>query len=341
VATKLAVKRAVSLARSAKIVSMGIYVPPEYLTPEDYERLYGVKVDPKFVERTNVRVKRVAPEGETPATMAAKAAEMALERAGMDIRDIDYIIVGTDTYEAIAPPTSPKVQYLLGGHQYEIPSLDIGASCASGVYLLDVAQSLIRANEKYENVLVIGVYAMTRFLRNKFMWEWLFSDGAAAAIVSASEEPGYLASKLRADGSFWDYWGIYFGPIKPVGELLKENPDIVYLDLRKTYPPVNETYWPKLIRDVMEEGRFSKEEITQVLFTQVRLYTIETVMKELGLPMEKTHWVMDKYGYTGNTSVLMALHDAIVQNKIEAGKVVVMVQSGVGYQQGAIAFRWV
>lgn len=329
------------LNRSAKIASTGIYVPPAYITPEEYEKTFGVKVDPAFIDRTNVKVKRVAPPEETPATMAAKAAQMALDNAGLEIKDIDYIIVGTDTFEAIAPPTSPKVQYLLGGHKYEIPSLDIGASCASGVYLLDIAQSLIRANEKYNNILVIGVYAMTRFLRNKFMWEWLFSDGAAAAIVSASDEPGYLASKMRADGSFWDYWGIYFGPTKNVGELIRENPDIVYLDLRKVYPPVNETYWPKLIEVVMREGNFSKEEITQVLFTQVRLHTIKTVMGELGLPLEKTHWVMDKYGYTGNTSVLMALHDALMSRKIEPGKVVVLVQSGVGYQQGAIAFRWI
>lgn len=327
--------------KSAKIISTGIYVPPIVLTPEDYEKTYGVKIDPKFIERTNVKVKRISPPEETPATMAAKAAQMALENANLDIKDIDYIIVGTDTYEAIAPPTSPKVQYLLGGHQYEIPTLDIGASCATGVYLLDIAQSLIRANEKYKNILVIGVYAMTRFLRNKYMWEWLFSDGAAAAIVSSSNEPGYLASKLRADGSFWDYWGIYFGPIKNVGDLIKENPDIIYLDLRKVYPPVNETYWPKLIETVMKEGKFEKDDITQILFTQVRLFTIETVMKELGLSMDKTHWIMDKYGYTGNTSVLMALHDALMNKKIEYGKVVVMVQSGVGYQQGAIAFKWI
>ena len=329
------------MARSAKIVSTGAYIPPIVVTPEEYEKMYGVKVDPNFVERTNVRVKRIAPPGETPATMAAKAAQMAIENAGLDIRDIDYIILGTDTFEAIAPPTSPKVQYLLGGHKYEIPTLDISASCAGSVYLLDVAQSFIRANEKYNNILIIGVYAMTRYLRNKFMWEWLFSDAAVAAVVSASEEPGYLATKLRADGSFWDYWGIYFGPTKNVGELIKENPDIIYLDLRKAYPPVNEMYWPKLIEAVMQEGRFTKDDITQILFTQVRLQTIQTVMKELGLPLEKTHWVMDKYGYTGNTSALLALHDALANGKVEKGKVVIFVQSGVGYQQGAIAFKWI
>lgn len=326
--------------RYAKIVSTGIYVPPIVMTPEEFEKKTGIRVDPAFIERTGLKVKRIAPPEETPATMAAKAAQQALERANMDIKDIDLIIVGTDTPDVITPPTAAKVQALLGGDQYEIPAFDFNASCANPAYMLEVAASLIQGNPKYNNVLVIGTYAMTRFLRWKHMWEWIFSDGASAVVLSVSDEPGYLAGKLRADGKFWDYWGIYFGGYKPVEEQLKD-PSVLYLDLRKVYPPVNDQFWPILIRNVMAQANISKDDITQILFTQVRLRSIIKVMEALGLPLEKTHWVMDKYGYTGSACVYMALHDALEHGKIEEGKVVILVASGVGYQQGAVAFRWI
>ncbi len=326
--------------RYAAIASTGIYVPPIVMTPEDFERKTGIKVDPLFIERTGLRVKRIAPPEETPATMAAKAASMALERAGMTIEDIDMIILGTDTPEAISPPTAPKVLNLLGGSSYEIPSFDVNASCANPVYMLELASSIIAGNPKYRNILVIGVYAMTRFLRWKFMWEWIFSDGAGAVVLTSSKEPGYLAGKLRADGSFWDYWGIFLGAWKPVAEQISDE-NLPFLDLRKAYPPVNDQYWPVLIRDVMNQANIGLDDITQIIFTQVRLKTILDVMKGLGLPETKTHWVMDKFGYTGSACVYMALHDAIEQGKIEKGKVVIFVASGVGYQQGAVAFRWV
>ncbi|MEM0199556.1 MAG: ketoacyl-ACP synthase III [Sulfolobales archaeon] len=326
--------------RFACIASTGVYVPPTIMTPEDFEARTGIKVDPLFIERTGLKVKRIAPPEETPATMAAKAAKMALDRAGLTIKDIDMIIVGTDTPEAISPPTAPKVQSLLGGGPYEIPAFDINASCANPVYMLEVASSIIAGNPKYRNILVIGVYAMTRFLRWKFMWEWIFSDGAGAIVLSASDRPGYLAGKLRADGSFWDYWGIFLGAWKPVAEQVVDE-NLPFLDLRKAYPPVNDQYWPILIKDVVGQAGINLDEVTQIIFTQVRLKTILDVMKNLGLPETKTHWVMDKYGYTGSACVYMALHDAIEQGKVEKDKVVILVASGVGYQQGAIAFRWI
>lgn len=326
-------------SRFASILSTGIYVPPIVMTPEDFEMKTGIKVDPLFIERTGIKVKRIAPPEETPATMAAKAAKMALDRAGLTIKDIDMLIIGTDTPEAVSPPTAPKVQSLLGGAPYEIPAFDVNASCANPVYMLELASSILAGNPKYRNILVTGVYAMTRFLRWKYMWEWIFSDGAGAVVLSSSDKPGYLAGKLRADGSYWDYWGIFMGSWKPIAEQIVDE-NLPFLDLRKAYPPVNDQYWPILIRDVVSQAGIGFDEVTQVIFTQVRLKTILDVMKGLGLPETKTHWIMDKYGYTGSACIYMALHDAIEKGKVEKGKVVILVASGVGYQQGAIAFRW-
>ena len=326
--------------RYARIVSTGVYVPPIVMTPEEFKEKTGIELDEAFIERTGIKVKRIAPEDETPSTMAAKACKQALDRAGLKISDIDLIILGTDTPDFLTPPTSARLQELLGGSEYEIPVFDVNASCANGAYMLEIASSMIMSSEEYNNVLVVGTYCMNRFLRWKFPWEWMFSDGAGAVLLSVSEEPGYIAGKLRADGRYWDYWGIYFGAHKKVEEQLK-NKEVVFLDLRKVYPPVNDEYWPKLVRCLMEKGGFTGDDITQIIFTQVRLRSILKVMDALGLPHSKTHWVMHKYGYTGSACAYMALDDAWREGKIEEGKIVIVVTSGVGYEQGAVAFRWV
>jgi 3-oxoacyl-[acyl-carrier-protein] synthase-3 len=106
------------------------------------------------------------------------------------------------------------------------------------------------------------------------------------------------------------------------------------------YPPeINNDGWPRLVRRVAENGGFAIEDIDFVIFTQVRKPTIELVMDNLGLPMNKTHTVMERWGYTGSACIPMALDDALRQKKIKPGDLVVMVGSGVGYNQAAAAFR--
>jgi len=106
------------------------------------------------------------------------------------------------------------------------------------------------------------------------------------------------------------------------------------------YPPeINNIGWPKLVRQVARNGGFAVDDIDFTIFTQVRKPTIELVMADLGLPMEKTHMVMEKWGYTGSACIPMALDDAFVEKKIKPGDLVVLVGSGVGYNQAAAAFR--
>ncbi|HEX6086861.1 MAG TPA: 3-oxoacyl-[acyl-carrier-protein] synthase III C-terminal domain-containing protein, partial [Thermoanaerobaculia bacterium] len=106
------------------------------------------------------------------------------------------------------------------------------------------------------------------------------------------------------------------------------------------YPPeINNEGWPRIVRKVAENGGFAVGDIDFVIFTQVRKPTIELVMADLGLPMEKTHTVMERWGYTGSACIPMALHDALERKKIKPGDLVVMVGSGVGYNQAAAAFR--
>lgn len=325
----------------AKILSTGIYVPKKIMTNEEFERITHQKIDPYFSEVIGINHRRISTEEETPSFMAAEAAKMALDRAGLGPEDLDLIILGTDTPEAVTPPTSAKVQYLIGAHKKEVPVFDVNASCANGALLLDIASKYIASGE-YENVLVIGVYAMTKFLSWKYSWEALFSDGAGAVLLTASDKPGYIGGIGRSDGSWWYNWGIYIGAgtldVNGINEGLHK------LDLRAAYPAtVNEEGWPMLINRLMEKYKFTKEDIGMIFFTQVRKKSILKVMETLELPLEKTHMIMHKFGYTGSACVYQALHDAIEEGKMKglSGKIVIFVTSGVGYQQYATVFRWI
>ncbi|MDI3473502.1 MAG: 3-oxoacyl-[acyl-carrier-protein] synthase [Thermotogaceae bacterium] len=324
----------------AKIISSGLYSPEKIMTNEEFERLTGMKIEPHYSEVLGINHRHISDEKETPAFMAAEAAKRALENAGMKPEDLDLIILGTDTPEAISPPTAPKVQYLIGANKKEVPVFDVNASCANGALLIDIAAKYIASGD-YENVMVIGTYAMTKFLSWKYPWEALFSDGAGALILSKSDKPGYIGGVMRADGSWWNNWGIYMGTGKMNIEGIERG--LHKLDLRAPYPAtVNEEGWPMMIERFLQKYRITKEEIGMIFFTQVRKKSIINVMEKLELPLEKTHMIMEKYGYTGSACVYMAYHDAYENNMLKnlEGKVILFMTSGVGYQQVVSGFRF-
>ncbi len=323
----------------AKIISSGMYVPQKIMTNKEFEQITNMVIDPYFTEQIGINHRHISQPHETTTFMAAEAAKRALERIGMEPEKIDLIILGTDTPEAISPPDAARVQYLIGANKAEPLAFNVNASCANGALLLDIASRYIALGD-YKNVLVIGVYAMTKFLNWKYSWEALFSDGAGALILTADDRPGYIGSVSRCDGSWWQNWGIFMG----AGTMNIEGIDrgLHKLDLRAAYPAtVNEEGWPMLINKLLAKYNISKEEIGMIFFTQVRKKTILKVMEILGINEEKTHMIMDKYGYTGSACVYMAYDDAFDCGKMKnmEGKVVIFLTSGVGFQQVAVAFR--
>ncbi|MFN6991208.1 MAG: 3-oxoacyl-ACP synthase III family protein [Fervidobacterium sp.] len=323
----------------AKIISSGMYVPKKIMTNEEFEKLTMFTIDPYFSEAIGINHRHVSEDWETPTYMAAQAAKAALDRIEMSPEEIDLIIVGTDTPESVSPPDAPRVQYLIGAHKAEPLAFNVNASCANGALMLDIAARYIALGD-YKNVLVIGTYAMTKFLSWKYSWEALFSDGAGALILTASDKPGYIGSVSRADGSWWPNWGIYMGA--GTMNLQGIEKGLHKLDLRAAYPAsVNEEGWPMLINKLLEKYGISKDEIGMIFFTQVRKKTIEKVMEILELPVERAHMIMHKYGYTGSACVYMAYDDAFDEEKIQnlENKVIIFLTSGVGFQQVAVAFR--
>jgi 3-oxoacyl-[acyl-carrier-protein] synthase-3 len=168
---------------------------------------------------------------------------------------------------------------------------------------------------------------------------FFYGDGAGAAILTASEKPGFVSSTFFADGSYHKHWGIYSGgTFEPVTvDSVKEGR--AFVKLVTPFPAeVNNEGWPARMLELAKNGNYDVKDLDLIIYTQVRLNSIKLVQEKLGLPLEKAHWVMDKWGYTGSACIPMAFDDARKQGKVKSGDLVAFIGSGVGYNQSGSAF---
>lgn len=331
------------MKRNAKIIGTGSAVPERTVTNAALSRILGEDINKFVSEVIGIQERHICAENESTADLATAAALQALESAQLDASEIDLIILATDTPEYLSPATSVVVQHRIGATN--AGTFDINAACAGFVTAFDTANKFLVADNSYKNILVIGAYAMSKYL------DWsdkktvtLFADGAGAIVMQATDETeaGILASKLVADGSFAEFMGIYAGGTsKPITqEILDEG---IYNKLRfiKKYPPeVNIEGWQRIIREVLQKAKLRLDQVNLFLFTQVNLSTIVEVMRQLEVPMNCTHTIMQKWGYTGSACIPMAIDDARREGKIQAGDVIVMCASGGGLNMACAIFRW-
>jgi 3-oxoacyl-[acyl-carrier-protein] synthase-3 len=222
---------------------------------------------------------------------------------------------------------------------------DVNSACAGWVTALDQGARYIATEPEMKYVLVAGGYGMSRFidLKDKKTAN-LFADGAVAVVLGAGDESGFLASKFLAQGEFHDALGIYTGaafrPCTPENLATYGPPTVQFV---KKFPKTfNTEYWPKLVTGALDKVDLTPDDVDLFLFTQLNLRTIEMIMDILGQPIEKTHWVMDKWGYTGSPCVAMALDDAIAQGRGPLpGEIVLFCASGGGISMASSVWRWV
>src|SRR5215212_8997437 len=325
----------------ANIVATGSYLPPIEITNDMLRARFNGSA-PEFVDKmeaaSGIRSRWWAPEEWSASDLAVRAGVQALERAGRTPDEVDLIIVGTDSPDYITPATSVIVQDKLGARN--AGTFDVGCACASFPTAFTSAAGMIATNPNLKVVLVIGVYQMHKLTSPDDPMIFFYGDGAGAAVLERSQDAGFLASAFRADGSYAKRWAIYAGgTVEPTTPQSIESGH-ARVKMYERYPPeINNEGWPAVVRQAAKNGSFEVKDVDFLLFTQVRKPTIELVMQDLGLPMEKTHTVMEKWGYTGSACIPMALHDALAERKIKAGDLVVLIGSGVGYNQAAAAFR--
>ena len=335
------------MSRSAVVTGLGMYVPEKMLTNEDIEKMLNRPGTADWlVKNVGIRRRHVMAEDEVTSDLAVHAGLESLENAGIEPKDLDLIIVSTDTPDYLSPATSVVVQEKLGAKN--AGTFDVNCACAGLVTSLDIASRYIQTDSDIESILVIGAYGMTKFV------DWtdhytctLFADAAGAMTLQTNEErKGLIASKLIADGSFHDHLGIFVGGTAepPTIEAIENHRH--HLAFRKRFPAdTNLQHWPTMTRNCVAKANLSIEDVDFIFFTQVNLRTIEAVMEELDMPLEKTHNVMDKWGYTGSACIALAMYDAIDQGKLPPpgqgnGENIALCSSGGGFNMAAAVLKW-
>jgi len=330
------------MTRNVQILSTGSYVPERVVTNEEVDALLGERTSDWLIANVGIRQRRWMVNDQVTSDLIVEASQKALQRAEINAADLNLIIVSTDTPDYLSPSTSVVVQAKLGAER--AGCYDVNSACAGWVTALDQGARYLMTEPSMRYILVAGGYGMSRYLDFKDKKTAnLFADGAGAAVLGVSEERGFLASNLLAVGSFHDALGIYEGGTYRPATL--ENiaqfgaPKVEFV---KKFPRTfNTEYWPKLMQGALDKAGLTFDNVDHYFFTQLNLRTIEHMMDLLKQPIEKTHWVMDKWGYTGSPCVVMALDDAIAQNKgPRPGEVILFCASGGGITMAASVWRW-
>jgi 3-oxoacyl-[acyl-carrier-protein] synthase-3 len=284
--------------------------------------------DEWIVERTGIRSRYLAGEGETTASLAIEAARRAVEAAGIEAESIDLIVLGTTTPDQTFPATATTVQAALGCNGGI--AFDVQAVCSGFLYALGTADSMLRSGMA-KRALVIGAETMSRLLD----WEdratcVLFGDGAGAIVLEArdvaDDGPGILATKLRADGA--------------------QN-DLLYVDgtvgkLRMTGNQVFRhaiTNLSDVLREVLEMAGVAPDQVDWVVPHQANSRIIEGTARKLGLPMDRVVMTVDRHANTSAASVPLALDAAVRDGRIKPGQLVVLEAMGGGFAWGAALVR--
>ncbi len=316
----------------------GISVPERVMTNKELEKMVDTS-DEWIRERSGIRERRIAAPNEQTSHFALGAARKALEDAGISPKDLDMVIVATNSPDTLFPSVAARVQAGLGAEH--AGAMDLQAGCTGCIYALSTGASGIAAGI-WRNVVVVGAEVLSRMIdwedRNTCV---LFGDGAGAVVLSRGreEEKSFLSASLRAEGDKEDFitfpGGLSECPASK--ESLEEKKHQVYMKGNDVFKFVNRKL-PPFLKEFCEESGVIPEEVDLWIFHQANLRIIEGVLGRFGIPREKAFVNLDKYGNTSAASVFIALHEARKEEVLLPGQKVVLCSFGAGMTYGAILF---
>ena len=328
--------------RHSRIVASGSYAPERVLTNEWFNELLGEDVDTWLRENLTIRERRWMTEDQTTSDLCLEAGNRALEMAGLKPTDIDLLIIATDTPDFISPSTASVVQNKMG--LTSATSLDTNTACAGFPTAFTLANSLIAAEDRYQKVMVMGAYGMSRFLNlQDKKTVTLFADGAGAVILEPTTDAnqGFLASDLRTRGEFHKHMGIYTGGAADPSTEEKVSDRQHCLKFVEKFPKeLNPSMWSDMIRTVCERAGADVSEVKKVYITQININQIWETLDILGLPHETAPTIMDRYGYTGSAAIPMVFDESFRNDEVSEGDLAVFIGSGGGLHFGACAYRF-
>ncbi len=328
----------------AYIAATALYAPGEPIDNEELMRIAGIEFDAaKYRDKIGIErrhIARLRGIEESTADFAEAASRKAIANAGLRADDIDLFVVATDTPEYISPPTAVVLQGRLQGGQRDVGAFDVNASCAGFASAFDTASRIVASDPEVRHAVVTGVYNMPAYARDGDAFGLsIFADGAGSFVLSKSESPGYITGCRLTDGTQWNFVGVYTGGTRhPVTHKRLDDGEYGLQLLQRLPGDRNVKLWPGMVRKTIDKAGFTVEEIDRIIYTQINRSVIEQVNGILGIPQERSHTIMDRYGYTGSACVPMAFADAVEQGKVSRGDRVVFVASGAGLAVSSNAF---
>lgn len=327
--------------RNATIAACGAYAPERIIPNSYFDELLGVDVSTWLEDNVKIYERRWCAPDESTADLAENAARQTLARAGIAPQELDLIIISTDTPEFVSPSTASVVQDRIGATK--AGTFDINTACAGFVTALDIGAKYIKADENYNNVLVIGAYAMSKYLNlEDKKTVTLFADGAGAVLLQATEQEqlGFLSSELITKGEYNEWMGIYGGGTnKPVNQEVLERHEHQLQFVRKFPKELNPQVWSQMIRTLAERSNTVVANVDQYFITQININAIWETLDLLDVPRDKAHTIMHNYGYTGSACIPMAFNDAWEKELVKKGDLVYFVGSGGGLAFASAAFQ--
>ena len=323
----------------SRILGTGAYTPERVLTNTDLEKMVDTS-DEWIRERTGIRERRIAADGETTSDMAAAAARRALEMANITAADLDMIIVGTISGDLPMPACAVFVQKKLGAGP--IPSFDVSAACAGFLYGLSIADQFIRTG-MMKNVLVVGVELLSRILNWKDRTTCvLFGDGAGAVVLgrAADDGRGVLSTRLYTDSTLAESLCIPAGgskePLTPEG--LAASRDKVFMiggDIFK----VAVKNLTAASRSALTDAGLQSSAVRWVVPHQANLRIISQVAQRLDIPLDRFVLNIDRYGNTSSASIPIALDEGVRSGRIQPNDTVLMCALGAGISWASALVR--
>ena len=315
---------------------VGAYLPKRIMTNEDMSRIVDT-TDEWITERTGIKARHIAADGELTSDLGIAAAKQALVRSGIDPVEIDLVICATATPDRTFPATAVRIQAGLGVTKGA--AFDIQAVCSGFVYALATADNFLRTGQ-FKRAVVVGAETFSHIL------DWtdrgtcvLFGDGAGAVVLEAQpqhgtrEDRGILNTLIRSDGRFEELLYVDGGPgsTKTVGHLRMNGREVFRHAVQKISGVIEET--------LVATG-LAADEIDLYVPHQANQRILDGVARKLGVPKDKIMITLQRHGNTSAASIPLALNVAFEGNRLKEGDLVLMEAMGGGFTWGAVLVRW-
>jgi len=323
----------------SRIISTGSYLPERVFTNFDLENRIDTS-DEWITERTGIKERRIADEGQAASDLAYEASKAAIERAGLKADGIDLIIVATVTGDMPFPSTACFLQDKLGA--INAVGFDINATCSGFLYGLYVADSFIRSST-HKKILVVGTEVLSKITdwddRNTCV---LFGDGAGAVIIEPTEEDrGIVSININSDGKMWELLHVPGGGSRNPASVDTIEKKLHYIKMKgnETFKVAVRTLEDLAVK-TLAENKLEASQLSLLIPHQANLRIIQATADRLELPMDKVLINLDRYGNTSAASIPIALDEAIRTERIKEGDYMLLEAFGGGFTWAAALIKW-